>query len=137
MQWNDVTRRPPLQMLRQFAGLWLVFFLAWAGWRVWTGRPDGWALALAVLAVSVGTLGLIWPAAVRWIYTSWMVAAFPIGWVISRLVLMLLFFGMFAPMALLFRMVGRDPLRLRAQPGASNWTEKPVAADPAEYLRQF
>jgi len=137
VQWSDVIKPPPQKMLRQFAGLFLVFFLGLAGWRVWGGHADGWAAALAVLAIGVGVLGLVRPSAVRFIYTGWMIVAFPIGWTISCVALGLVFYAVITPVALLFRVIRRDELRLRRAEGrASFWKPKPSPDSVREYFRQ-
>lgn len=67
-----------------------------------------------------------------------MAAVYPIGWIVSRVVLGVLFFGLFTPVAVLFRCAGRDELALKPQPGATTyWRAKPGAKDKAQYLRQF
>ena len=137
MQWSEVIKPPPQKMLRQFAGLFLVVFLSLAGWRVWTGNADRWAVALTVLAIGVGVLGLVRPSAVRWIFTGWMIVAFPIGWTISRVALAIVFFLVFTPVALVFRLIGRDELRLRrAHAQSSFWKPKPAPDSVREYFRQ-
>ena len=129
--------RRPQKMLRQFAGLFLVVFLGLAGWRVWRGQADQWAAALAALAVVVGVVGLVRPSAVRLIYTGWMIVAFPIGWTISRVALAIVFYGVITPVALFFKLTGRDELRLRrAERRASYWKPKPGPEDVREYFRQ-
>jgi hypothetical protein len=137
MQWSDVTKAPPPKMLRQFAGLWLVVFGGFAAWRVFGGRADGWTWALAIAAVVVGLSGLARPSLVRPIFTGWMIAAFPIGWTISKVVLGALFYLVFTPVGMLFRLVGRDALKLRRGPAASHWVERTGARSGKEYLRQF
>ena len=47
----------------------------------------------------------------RLIYVGWMVLAFPIGWTVSQVMLALMFFGLFTPIGLVFRLIGRDPLQ--------------------------
>jgi TRAP-type C4-dicarboxylate transport system permease small subunit len=137
MQWSEVVKPPPQKMLRQFAGLFLVFFLGLAAWRVWRGQADQWAVALAVLAIGVGVVGLVHPSAVRFIYTGWMVVAFPIGWTVSRVALAIVFYGVITPVALFFRVTGRDELRLRRNQGrASYWKPKPGPENVREYFRQ-
>src|SRR5690348_7086669 len=62
--WGQIFS-PSRRTLRQFAGLWMLFFGGLAGWQ---GLVRGhWvaALVLAGLAVSVGALGLWKPRAVR------------------------------------------------------------------------
>ena len=138
MQWSDVIAPPPPKVLRQFAGLFLVIFLGLAAWRMWNGRADGWAVAMATAAVAVGLVGLARPTAIRYVYTVWMIVAFPIGWTISHLVLGVMFYALFTPLALLFRLVGRDELRLRRDPSrATYWAPKPGAASARDYFRQF
>ncbi len=136
MQWADAIKRPSPRTLRQFAGLWLVFWAGLAALRVWRGQSDGVAWFLAVLAVVIGGLGLVQPRLVRYIYTGWMVAAFPIGWTVSRVMLGALFFLVFTPIGLVFRLTGRDSLRLKHGAGGSYWIKRGPAPDPAEYLRQ-
>jgi len=137
VQWSEVIKPPPQKMLRQFAGLFLVVFLGLAGWRVWRGQADQWAVALAVLAIGVGVLGLVRPSAVRFIYTGWMIVAFPIGWTISRVALAIVFYAVITPVALLFKAIRRDELRLRRADGrASYWKPKPGPESVREYFRQ-
>jgi Saxitoxin biosynthesis operon protein SxtJ len=136
MQWADVVRKPSGRHLRQFAGLWLVVFLAMAGWRAVQGRPDTTAAVIAGLAVLVGVAGLLAPALVRPIYAGWMVAAFPIGWTVSRLALAFIFFVIFAPLAWVFRRTGRDALHRRRPGGTTLWVEKIQPESAREYLRQ-
>jgi hypothetical protein len=138
MQWSDIPFDPPSRTLRQFAGLWLVAFGATAAWQgLARGRP-ALAIVLVMLALAVGLLGLLRPRAVRPIYVGWMVLAFPIGWAVSQAVLALIFFGIFTPVGLIFRLIGRDALaRARRPEQASYWTPKPAPSGPRSYFRQF
>jgi hypothetical protein len=138
MKWSDIPRDPSRQILRQFAGAWLVFFLAWGAHQgLARGRPP-LGLGLAVLAVAVGVPGLIRPGAVRWLFVGWMVLAFPIGWLISQLTLLMMFYGMLTPIALFFRLTGRDPLCRKPTPGVSSyWTAKEQPRDMRRYFRQY
>ena len=137
MQWADVVKPPPRRTLRQFAGLFLVVFLALAAWRWFGGQADWWAKALAGLAVIVGIPGLIAPALVRPIYTGWMVAAFPIGWTVSRVLLGAVFFLVVTPIGWAFRLFGRAVLHLRRGKPATYWMAKRQPGGSAEYFRQF
>jgi len=125
-------------MLRQFAGIWILFFGAIAAWQnVHHHRPAA-AIALAILSVTVGPLGLVWPRAIRPLFIGWMALAYPIGWTVSRIVLGGIFYGLFTPLAWAFRIAGRDELGLKPQPGAASyWISRPPATDRARYLRQF
>jgi hypothetical protein len=138
MQWSDVPFDPSRKTLRQFAGLSLVIF---GGMAVWQGLVRGHtapASIFAVLALAIGPLGLARPEAIRWIYIGWMVLAFPIGWTVSQLMLALLFFGLFTPIGLVFKLIGRDPLhRARRVDVASYWAPKASPVDLRRYFKQF
>jgi hypothetical protein len=138
MQWSDIQFDPPRSTLRQFAGLWLVFFAGLALWQAAVRRQLILAAIFAVLALTIGPLGLTRPRSVRPIYVGWMVLAFPIGWTISQIILAVLFFGLFAPVAVAFRLIGRDPLdRTRHPERKSYWVPKPLSADLRRYFKQF
>lgn len=139
MQWSDVTRAPAPKTLRQFAALFLVFFVGLGVSRAF--RAGAWStpdIVLASAGVAVGLLGLVRPLAIRWVYTGWLVAAFPIGWTVSQLMLAVLFYGVFTPVAVVFRIMKRDALRLRRPSAAGTfWTAKDQPNDSRGYLRQF
>jgi len=129
---------PTTRMLRQFAGLWIVFFAGAALLQEFHRERHTVALILGVLAVTIGPMGLIKPAAIKPIFIGWMVAVYPIGWTISRIILSALFYLLFTPIGWVLRLKGRDELRLKPAPGASTyWREKPQAVDSSQYLRQF
>jgi saxitoxin biosynthesis operon SxtJ-like protein len=136
MQWSSVIAPPKPTLLRQFAGLFLIVFVGLALWRAWHGQFDLTAKVMAAAGLGVGVVGLVWPAAVRWIYTGWMVVAFPIGWTVSHLMLAVLFYLIFTPVAFVFRAMGRDVLRLRRGTSASYWTPKAIPASSEDYFAQ-
>jgi hypothetical protein len=138
MQWSDIPFDPPRKTLRQFAGLWLAFFGGMALWQALVkGRP-ALGFSIAGLALVVGLAGLTRPEWVRLIYVGWMVLAFPIGWTVSQVMLALMFFGLFTPIGLVFRLIGRDALqRTRPSGRESYWDPKPAPADLRRYFKQF
>jgi hypothetical protein len=89
-----------------------------------------------VLAVGVGLLGIARPRAVRLVFTGWLMAAFPIGWTVSQLMLGLLFFVIITPMALVFKAIKRDALRLRRSTPESYYLPK-TGSDLKGYFHQF
>jgi hypothetical protein len=138
MRWSDIEFDPTHKTLRQFAGLWLAFFGTLALWHGLARGRIGVGLGLGLVALVVGSLGLARPQWMRYIYVSWMVLAFPIGWTVSQAMLAVMFFGLFAPIGLVFRLLGRDPLQRSRQPGLkSYWAPKPAPADLGRYLKQF
>lgn len=75
----------------------------------------------------------------RPIFLGWMYATYPIGWVMSHVLLALIYFGILTPIGCVMRVVGYDPLaRRRESARRSYWTERERrAADPSRYFRQF
>lgn len=130
--------KPNDRMLRQFAGLWIVFFgLAAIVQGTWSSRQT-LAVALGALALTIGPIGLAWPRLIKPIFIGWMVLAYPIGWVVSHLVLALLFYLVFTPVSWAFKIAGRDELRLKSrQQVVTYWQQKPQVLDKSQYLRQF
>jgi hypothetical protein len=90
------------------------------------------------MAVVLGIPGLIKPALMRWIFVGWMIVVFPIGWVISQVILGVMYFLILAPVALFFRLRGRDLLNRKAAPEKTTyWSPKETPKDVRRYFQQF
>lgn len=138
MTWSEIPFKPTTRALRQFAGAWLVFFLALGAHQYLARKHPSAGLALLSLALVIGLLGLVKPAAVRWLFVGCMVLAFPIGWLVSLLMLLFLFYCVITPVALIFRVRGRDLLGRKQPPtGATFWLPKHTPEDVRSYLRQY
>ena len=138
MQWSDISFDPARKTLRQFAGLCLVVFGAMALWEAFGRGHTRVASIFALLALTIGPLGLVRPEWIRWIYVGWMVLALPVGWTVSQMVLALLFYALFTPIGIIFKLLGRDPLhRARQLEVASYWSPKETPADLQRYFKQF
>lgn len=138
MQWSDLPRNPSTRTLRQFAGLWILFMGGAAIWQYSVHARTGFATVLAMLALTVGPLGLVSPAAVRPVFVGWLILAFPIGWAVSRLMLMILFWGVITPIGATARLFGRDALKLRRQAQSTTyWAPKERPVGVRSYFRQF
>lgn len=131
-------RAPPPKMLRQFSVLWTLLFCGLGIWTYLSGRSGAIAFALVSAGLVVGIAGWVKPALVRPIFVSWTAVTFPIGWVISRLILALIYYLVVTPIAVVFKLLGRDPLRRRYDPSAQTyWRPKPRAESVKAYFRQF
>lgn len=83
----------------------------------------------------VGLLAVIFPSAARPFYFIWMGIGFALGSVMSRVVMTIIFYGVISPVALFFRMIKRDALRIRSENKSRNsyWENLPPADDPTSY----
>ena len=138
MKWSDIPFNPSRKVLRQFAALWLVCFMALGASQYFAkGRPQ-LGLALAAAAVIIGLPGLIWPPLLRWLFVACTVLTFPIGWLISLLVLWALYFLVLTPVAVFFRLRGRDLLGRKPAPERDSfWEPKQTPSDLRSYFRQY
>ena len=138
MTWSDIPLNPTRKALRQFAAAWLVFFLAFGAHQYLARKHPTFGLTVKGVALAIGLLGLIKPPAVRWLFVGWMVAAFPIGWLISWLTLLLMYYGIITPVALFFRIRGRDLLRRKPTAAPTSfWLPKETPEDVRSYFRQY
>jgi len=132
IQWN-----PERKQLRQFAGIWFPAFCALVGWIIgaksgqWTAVQMGWAVC-GLLSVA----GIVYPPSIRPVFVGLILLTFPIGWVISHLLLGAIFYLLVTPIGLALRLTGHDPLQLKAPKENSLWKNPVGKVDPASYLRQ-
>jgi hypothetical protein len=132
------TFNPSERMLRQFAAMWIVFFGGAALWQQFARHRPALAAVLAILAVTIGPLGVARPRAIRPVFVGWMALAYPVGWVVSRIVMGVVFYLLFTPVSWVFRLIGRDALELKSRSTATTyWHSRPNVTDKAAYLRQF
>jgi hypothetical protein len=142
IDWN-----PDRRTLRQFGAIALVGFsllavAAWFGFLVFSMVPVGaretTALCLAALGALCAVFGLLWPAGNRPIFVGLSLLAAPIGFVLSYLILGVLFYVIISGVSLLLRALGKDPLERAFQPEASTyWVDAKPARPAASYFKQF
>jgi hypothetical protein len=134
----EIDRHPAPRTLRQFAGLFLVAFGV-IGYLLLRRAGSTEAAAVAWgLAALVFLVGMIRPQAIRLVYVGMIYLAFPIGWVISHILLALVLYFVFTPIGWALRLFGRDPLQrgFDARAG-SYWTPHRQPASIDRYFRQF
>ena len=87
-------------MLRQFAGLWILFFGAIALSQYFRSQNASVAIVIGAFALVVGVPGLFFPRVLKPIFVGWMILAFPIGWLVSHVILFLIYWSVFVPIGL-------------------------------------
>lgn len=100
------------------------------------GDPAYWALGVSAVFLA---LALARPGTLKPLNRLWHLVGLGLAKVVNPLVLGLMFFFTITPMALIMRMMGKDPLRLRFEPDAeSYWIERrPPGPEPETMNRQF
>lgn len=134
IDWNPTDR-----LLRQFGWISLFGFAAIGLVLRWTvGAPLAVTLSLAGFGLLVLVLSLINQRLVGPIYIGMTIIALPIGFVVSHVLLALLYYGMFTPVGLLFRAFGRDPLAKSPDPAVvSYWHVRKAPRPPRDYFKLY
>jgi hypothetical protein len=114
-----------------------VAFALLGGWpMVKGGAPRLWAAGIAVAFLLTG---LVAPAILTPLNKAWMGLAHLLSRIVNPVIMALLFYGVFTPIAALGRMIGRDPLRFKYDKSAgSYWIPRQTGEiTPASMKNQF
>ena len=129
----DINFLPTTRQLRQFAAS-TVVMLPLVTW-LWTHRGSAVALA-SVAALIVALLGIAKPIALKPVFVGMSLITWPIGRVVSEVVVLLLFYAVFVPAGLLSQLLGRDPLAIKPDANLKDaWKERRECTDSSRYYR--
>ena len=81
-------------------GLWPVVFRS--------ESPRVWAVALGAGLIG---LGVMIPVSLKHVYKVWMHVGQGLGWINTRILLGVIFYGLITPMGLFLRLLGKDAMR--------------------------
>jgi hypothetical protein len=143
----ELNLRPDARTLRQFGFIALVGFgllatIAWYEKLVFSfglgeARPIV-AGVFAALAVFAGLASVVYPKANLPVYLGLTIVAFPIGFVLSYVIMGTLFYVLITPVGLGMRLFGRDPMMRGFDPDASTyWVDVSGPRPKERYFRQF
>jgi len=136
MAMVEINWHPNRRELKQFALAWILFFGALSVYCVWAGRPPA-AVVFAIVA-TVGVIEFLRRGALRPVFVVATILALPIGWVISHLVMMAVYYVVLTPIGLIMRLVGYDPLQRTIDRSAKTyWQPRETNEDPARYFKQY
>jgi len=108
------------QQLRSFGLIVGGIFAVIGVWPVvWRDQPPRlWGL---VLGGGLIVLALVLPRSLAQVYRLWMKVGEVLGWVNTRILLGMLFYGLFTPLGLLMRFRGKDPMHRTLAPEAATY----------------
>jgi hypothetical protein len=133
-EYQKLDRSP--RALRRFGfAVGSVLFLL-GGIMLWRHRNAGWPfLSIGVLLLLAP---IIAPAILRYVYRPWMILALLLGWFITRLLLMLVFFLVVTPIGLLQRVCGKRALEFGFRSGENSyWHPRTPRHVSEDYQKQF
>jgi len=134
---RHVKWEPDAKELREFAVTMLVGFLALGGLAAWRRHEVGSASLLLWTAGLLLAAGSCIPRLSRSLYLVVYVVSGLAGYVISQILLCVVFFALFAPIGAILRLRGKDPLRLSSPATSPGWSERREQASDDTYSRRF
>lgn len=122
---------------RSFGGLFTAVFTLAGVYTLWReSNVFPWLFGLASLTAAVTMIRPHWLAPLN---RAWMKFGELLHRIVSPLVLGVIFYGVFTPVALVMRMAGRDAMKRRFEPAARTyWVERdPPGPDDDSFRDQF
>ena len=96
--------------------------------------PRLWALAVAVALV---VPAIVLPRSLTRVHRVWMAVGETLGWINTRILLSVVFYGIVTPMGIIMRRLGRDPMQ-RCFDGGVGTYRIPKPSRPGTHMtRQF
>ncbi len=96
--------------------------------------PRIWA---AIVAAAFIITALLFPASLEFVHRAWMGFGKKLGWINSRILLGILFFGILTPIAWIMSLLGKRPLKLKYDPHAESYRVPKQAREAKHVLRAF
>ena len=90
-----------------------------------------------MIGLALAVTGLAVPELLKPLFIGLTLVTIPIGLIVGELAMLGIWFGLFLPMAILFRIIGRDVLQRRT-PSASVtfWQRRPAVRGVRKYYQQ-
>jgi hypothetical protein len=123
--------------LRQFAIIIAIAFGLLGIMLWWRGKT--YYSYIFIIAVAVALSGLTLPAALKPFHKIWMTISILMGWLMTRVILIILFYAILTPIGVLGRLCGKDFLDITVNKDApSYWVPRDKQnTDKKTYERQF
>jgi len=139
MAHEDLTREEDVEGSsdRSFGVVFAAVFLIIAAWPLLSGGGlRWWAVIVAALFAAIA---MAKPSLLSGLNRQWLKLGLLLGKIVSPVALGLLFYGVITPIGLVFRLAGKDPLRLKYDRGAeSYWIRRePPGPPPDSMTNQF
>jgi hypothetical protein len=133
-----IERNPSCRQLTVFGLLWLLFLGGMGGMALWRTGSFASAGVFWIIATLVPAVGLVWPGVLRIIYLLMAYITFPIGFVISYVILAVVYYLVLTPTGLILRLTGYDPMRRGFDRSAKTyWSSREQDESTEQYFRQF
>lgn len=136
--WEEIKKiRSDRKTLREFGLTMGVFLAILGGIAMWRGKPA--YPYLLGCGIAFAGMGLAWPQALKPLHKIWMAFSILIGFVMSHLILMALFYAVITPIGLALKLFGKDILDQRIDKKKSSyWIDRALETTAKEtYENQY
>ena len=139
--WEEVkaidTSKKALRSFGWVVGGVLLLIAAVLWWRNdWTTTTTTYVLG--GLGSALAVLGLTVPTVLLPLYRVWMALAVVLGFIMTRVILTIVYYLVMTPIGLLMRLFGKDPMHRRLDPDASSyWIKKTYTDSSKERLEKY
>ena len=118
-------------------GFFFTFVFAAAAAYFYHAASITWAYVFVTVALIFLLITLIKSDVLLPLNKLWMRFGLLLGMIVSPIVLGIIFFGLFTPIAILMRLSGRDELRLRFSHKVSHWITRSEPIKSESFKHQF
>ena len=131
---NIKSDKKELRKLSLVIGIFLGLLGGLSWWRSTGHYPWLFVVAMAFLLI-----GFVRPMLLKPIHKAWMTLAILMGWVVTKIILSVLFYLIVTPIGLSIRLLGKDILDLEFSDDTDSYwiPRKEVKKDRSDYERQF
>ncbi len=139
MSLIEVSFNPDQKQLRNFGRI-AIIATALVGLLLYFIKhlPIKWVLILFAVGLAIFIISIVSLKLTRYIFVGLTLVTLPIGFVVSLVVLAAFYFLLITPVALIFRLIGRDSLNRRFDYGAGSYWQPHRRADKLDrYFQQF
>lgn len=116
---NQEMKKPDRKELRKFALTISIALGVFGGLILWRKGQAG--LILLAIGAVIFLAGLVWPKSLAKLYKAWMALTLVLGFIMSHIILALVYYLVLTPIGVFMRILGKDPLTLRFDRKANSY----------------
>ena len=118
-------------------GFFFTFIFGLAALYFYVNASMSWTYSMAFFSVVFLFVTLVKADVLLPLNKLWMRFGLLLGMIVSPIVLGVIFFGMFTPIAVLMRISRRDELRLKFNDKTSHWISRSTPVQSSSFTNQF
>ena len=101
---------------------------------IYRADPRWWSMIVAAMLL---VPAVVYPQALARVYKLWMALGHVLGWVNTRVILGLIFYGMVTPIGFIRRWLGKDPMGKEFRPDVESYRIPRAPRPPSHLKRQY